>query len=487
MLDTSTKTYKNLIGGRWTDATSGETFSSINPADTSDVVGNFQASSQEDGEQAIQAAQKAFDSWRKTPPSKRASILYRAAGLLTERADQIARELTREEGKVLSASRKEVLRSASVLRYYAAEGQSLGGGTYLQDDAGAIVYTVREPLGVAVVITPWNFPISIPTRKIAPALITGNTVVFKPSSDTALTGLCLVEALVDAGLPDGALNFVTGSASHVGGVLTAHPLVRAISFTGSTGAGEAIHQAASLTTRTQLELGGKNPIIVLPDADLERAAEVTVKGGYELTGQACTGTSRVIIDRDVAEAFVDSLVAKASALTIGPGDQEGVQLTPLANKNQLERVLDYIEVGKEEGLNLVYGGERLHGGVYDKGYYVSPAVFTDVPASSRLAQEEIFGPVITVIPVDGFDEALRVANGVQYGLSASLMTRDIGAANRFVQEIEAGTVKVNRTTTGNLINAPFGGLKKSSSNSFRESGREGLEFFTQIKTVYYGS
>lgn len=486
MLTTTVKTYSNLINGEWKESKSGNTFESVNPANTNDIVGRFQASTAEDVKEAIEAAEVAFPDWSKTSPSQRANILNKAADILESKVDQYAEELTREEGKHITASKGEVKRSAQTLRYYAVEGQGYTGETFPNDDPKMMVYTLREPLGVVSVITPWNFPISIPARKIAPALITGNTVVFKPSSDTPLIALRMVEALQEAGLPKGVLNFVTGSAAAVGEPLAAHPAIRAITFTGSNKAGEAIHRATSLTTRTQMELGGKNPVIVLEDGDVDLAVNLTIKGGFALTGQACTGTSRVIIMNSLKEAFVKKLVEETGKLKIGDGFGEGVEITPLANEKQLKNVLEYIKVGKEEGATLVYGGDHLSDTDYSKGYYVTPAIFDHVTPRMRIAQEEIFGPVIAVIAVSSYEEAIAIANDVEYGLSASIVTRDISAAQQFTRDIQAGTVKVNRTTTGNLINAPFGGVKKSSTSTFRESGRVGLEFFTQTKTVYFG-
>ncbi|WP_408007940.1 aldehyde dehydrogenase family protein [Pseudalkalibacillus sp. A8] len=478
--------YKNLIAGEWTSATSEKTFQSTNPANKEEVVGEFQASTEEDVNKAIQSAADAFPEWANTAPSKKAAILNKAADLLEEQVEKLADELTWEEGKPLGASRKEVLRSAQTLRYYAVEGQSFTGETFPQDDPNMKVSTELEPLGVVTVITPWNFPISIPARKIAPALITGNTVVFKPSSETPLIAYRLVEALHKAGLPDGVLNFITGSSKDIGDSLVAHPEVKAVTFTGSTGAGEHIHRNVSLETRTQMELGGKNPIIVMDDADVELAAQLTVNGGYSLTGQACTGTSRVIVMKEVKEKYLDALVEKTEALKIGNGFEQGVTICPLASEKQLKNVLKYIGIGKEEGAKLVYGGEHLTDGDLAKGFYVQPTIFTDVTPEMTIAQEEIFGPVISVIEVENYEEAISVANDVKYGLAASIVTNNLKTAQRFTKEIKAGTVKVNRTTTGNLINAPFGGLKKSSTSTFRESGRAGLEFFTQIKTVYVG-
>jgi alpha-ketoglutaric semialdehyde dehydrogenase len=486
LLTTIIETHNNLIDGEWKESVSQKHFNSINPADTTDIVGVFQASNEEDVKQAIEAASKAFPGWANTALSKRAAILNKAAAILEENAEKYAVELSREEGKHVSLAKGEVLRSAQTLRFYAVEGQTFTGETYPHDDPNMKVSSEREPLGVVSVITPWNFPISIPARKIGPALITGNTVVFKPSSDTPLIGLRLVEALQEAGIPNGVINFVTGKASEIGDSLITHKAIRAVTFTGSTAAGEDIHQKSSFTTRTQMELGGKNPLIVMDDADLDTAATLTVNGGFSLTGQACTGTSRVIIMKDVAEAYVQKLVEKTGALKIGNAFEDGVKIGPLANKKQFNNVLKYIEYGKEDGATLVYGGEALNEGQYEKGYYVQPAIFTNVKPEHRIAKEEIFGPVIAVIEVDSYEEAIRIANDVEYGLSASIVTNNLKIANQFTKDIQAGTVKVNRTTTGNLVNAPFGGLKKSSTSTFRESGRVGLEFFTQQKTVYIG-
>ncbi|MGG3466949.1 aldehyde dehydrogenase family protein [Neobacillus pocheonensis] len=486
VLTTKVETFNNLINGQWQEAVSKKTFLSVNPANHEDIVGSFQASNEQDVKLAIEAAKQAFPAWSKTAPSKRASILNQAASILEQNADQLAEELTREEGKHVDDAKNEVLRSAQTLRFYAVEGQTFTGETFPNDDPNMKVSTEREPLGVVSVITPWNFPLSIPARKIAPALITGNTVVFKPSSDTPLIAVRLVEALVQAGIPKGVINFVTGKASEVGDLLVTHPAVRAVTFTGSTAAGEDIHRKASFTTRTQMELGGKNPLIVMDDADLDLAASLTVNGGFSLTGQACTGTSRVIVLKDVKEAFVQKLIEKTSALKIGNGFEKGVKIGPLANEKQLKNVLKYIQYGKEDGAALVFGGEQLTEGEYQKGYYVQPAIFTNVDPDSRIAKEEIFGPVIAVIEVDTYEEAIAIANDVEYGLSASIVTNNLKIANQFTKDIQAGTVKVNRTTTGNLMNAPFGGLKKSSTSTFRESGRVGLEFFTQLKTVYIG-
>ena len=478
--------FKNHIDGAWVASRSGATFDNINPADTRDVVGRFQASNADDAHAAVAAAAAAFEGWKKTPVSRRAAMLNSAAQYLETHAAQFAEELTREEGKPVAQAKDEFLRSAQTLRFYAVEGQSFSGETYPQDDADMVVYSQREALGVVTVISPWNFPVSIPARKIAPALIMGNTVVFKPSSDAPLSGLRLAEALIQAGLPKGVLNFITGRASQVGPVITESPAIRAISFTGSTAAGEQIHRAAAMTTRTQMELGGKNPLIVMDDADLDKAVDLTIKGGLSLSGQACTGTSRVLVMKPVMAAFTQRLVDKVNTLKIGNGMAPGMDLGPLATAGQLETVLKYIAIGKQEA-TLMCGGEQLTGGDYAHGYYVSPAIFTNVTQQMRIAREEIFGPVIALIEVESYEDAIAKANDTEYGLSAAIVTNNPRHAHRFPFDIQSGTVKINRTTTGNLINAPFGGLKRSSTSTFRESGRAGLEFYTQIKTVYRGN
>lgn len=480
-----TETYRNYIDGEWCDSASGRTTDNLNPADTRDIVSRHAASDARDAAAAVAAASAAFDGWKKTPIGKRAKILNDAAAHLEANADAIAAELTREEGKALSLARDEVMRSAQTLRFYAVEGQTYGGETYPNDDPDMLVYSQREPLGVVTVISPWNFPVSIPARKIAPALITGNTVVFKPSSDAPLSGYRLAEAFVKAGIPKGVLNFLTGSAAEVGPTIVESRAVRAVSFTGSTAAGEQIHKSVPMTTRTQMELGGKNPLIVMEDADLDKAVDLAIKGGLSLSGQACTGTSRILVMREVKQAFTDKLVAKVKTLKIGSGMAAGMDLGPLATRKQRETVLGYIAAGRAEA-TLLCGGEALTDGDFSHGYYVSPAVFTDVTPSMRIAREEIFGPVLAILEVGSYAEAIAMANDSEYGLSAAIATRNPRYMHDFAHDIESGTVKINRTTTGNLVNAPFGGLKRSSTSTFRESGRAGLEFYTQIKTIYRG-
>jgi aldehyde dehydrogenase (NAD+) len=475
----------NYIQGEWVAALEGATFDDLNPADARECVARFPASTARDAGAAVAAAAAAFDGWRRTPIGKRAAILNAAAAHLEANADRNARDLTREQGKPLAQAREEFLRAAQTLRFYAVEGQTFGGETYPQDDPAMVVYSQRDPLGVVAVISPWNFPASIPARKIAPALVTGNTVVFKPSSDAPLSGFRLVQALAEAGLPKGVLNFVTGEAAAVGPVLTRSGEVRAVTFTGSTRAGEEIHRAAALTTRLQMELGGKNPLLVMEDADLDQAVDLAIKGGLSLSGQACTGTSRLIVQRQVRAAFTEKLVERVRKLRIGSGLEPGIDLGPLSTRRQLETVLSYVEIGRREATWLC-GGERLTGEAHAHGWYVAPAVFTDVRPSMRIAREEIFGPVLAILEAGSFEEALAQANDSEYGLSAAIATRNPRYMQVFANEVQSGTVKINRTTTGNLVNAPFGGIKHSSTSTFRESGRAGLEFFTQTRMVYRG-
>ena len=469
VLDQSSPDFLNYIDGAWGKSTSGHVIEKRNPADTRDIVGRFQAATAEEARVAVEAAARAFTAWRRTPVSRRAAILAKAAEHIEANADAFARDLTREQGKPLAQAKDEFLRSAQTFRYYAAEGQSFAGETLPNDDPEMMVFTLREPLGVVSVITPWNFPASIPARKIAPALITGNTIVFKPSSDAPLSGLRLVEAFAAAGIPDGVINFVTGHSRDIGSVVVESPEIRAITFTGSTEVGDRIHRSVPFTTRTQMELGGKNPLIVLEDADLDLAVDLTIKGGLSLTGQACTGTSRVLVVKSVEAAYTRKLIEKVTSLKIGSGLVVGNQLGPITTAGQLETILRYIAIGKEEA-TLLYGGERLLGSEFETGYFVQPAIFGGVTQAMRIARDEIFGPVIAIIPVESYEDAIAQANDIPYGLSAAIVTKSQRHAQAFMQDIEAGTVKINRPTTGNLMNAPFGGLKRSSTSTFREFG-----------------
>lgn len=476
----------NIIGGKRVNPSTGATQPDINPAHPKDVVAEGPRSGRKDAAQAVEAAASAFPAWAATPGPARGEILLRAAGLIRTRAEEIAREFTMEEGKPLRDSRAEVVRAAQVLEYYAGEGSRAGGETIPSSRRDVFLHTLREPLGVVAVLTPWNFPIAIPTWKIAPALALGNTVVFKPASNTPLTALRLVEALHDAGLPAGVLNAVVGSGGEVGEELVRNPRVAAVSFTGSNEVGTGVYQRASeRMARVQVEMGGKNPLIVLADADLDRAAAIAIDGAFNSSGQKCSATSRVIVERGVAGPLLDVLTAKSQALRVGDGLEEETYVGPIVDESQFNDVLRYIDIGTREGARLVLDGRRPRGEA--DGFYVGPTIFSECRSDMVIAQEEIFGPVIALIPVDGFDEAMRVANDTRFGLTASICTRSLSAANRFAREIRAGVVGVNLPTAGVEYQAPFGGMGASGS-AFKEQGQAAVQFYSQVKTVamHYG-
>jgi aldehyde dehydrogenase (NAD+) len=475
------ETFKNLIDGELVGASDGGTYETRDPAHPGEVLGSFPLATAADAARAVAAAAAAQPAWAATPAPARGAILYKASELVDVRVDQLARAMTREEGKTLAESRGEVLRARDILRYYGGEGWRVGGDVLPANAANGMLYTRREPLGVVAVITPWNFPLAIPAWKIAPALVYGNAVVFKPASATPHSAVLLVEALVEAGLPAGVLNLLIGPGAAVGDTLADAPEVRGVSFTGSYAVGSALYsRATARMARAQVEMGGKNPLVVLADADLDLAVRLAVMGGFGLTGQACTATSRVIVEEAVADAFVVALAEAVRGLKVGDGLDDGVQMGPAISAEQLETDLRYIEVGKAEGAALVVGGERLDG----EGHFVQPTVFDRVTTTMRIAQEEIFGPVVGVIRVAGFDEAVAAANAIEFGLSASVVTRDLGAALTFAERVEAGVVKVNEPTTGLALQAPFGGFRHSSATTFKEQGAAALEFYTRTKTVY---
>jgi len=478
------QTFVNYIAGEWRPAAAGETFENRNPAARDDLIGHFAASARDDVEAAVAAASEAAEGWRRSSAIVRANILHKAANILEGRITEVGRELTREEGKTLKEGIGETTRAVQILRYYAGEAQQPIGETYPSLSPTTLLYTQREPLGVVAIITPWNFPIAIPAWKIAPALAFGNTVVFKPASFTPLCAVRLVEALAEAGLPPGVLNLVTGGAAAVGDPLVRDERVVGISFTGSNAVGAELRQvAAERGAKLQLELGGKNPAIVLADADVEHALGHVVNGAMMSTGQKCTATSRAIVERSLAPRFTDLLAERIGGLRVGDPLQPETQIGPLINEEAAERVAGEIERAKGSGAELRAGGGRLNDDGRGKGAFVAPTLFAGVDPASRLGQEELFGPVLGVIPVDGMDEAIAVANQVRFGLSASLFTRDLGKALAFVQEIQAGIVHVNSETAGAEPQVPFGGMKGSSSYS-REQGKAAREFFTQLKTVY---
>jgi len=476
--------YTNLIDGEWVPSESGETIETRNPADRSEVVGTVQESTRADADRAIAAASEAQPDWGNTPGPERGAVLREAAELLAERKDDLTETLVREEGKTRAEAGGEVQRAVDIFYYYASKAADLGGEVKASSSRDATLSTRREPVGVVSAITPWNYPIAIPAWKIAPALAAGNAVVLKPASLTGAIAHDFAKCLDDAGLPDGVLNVVTGPGSTVGDALATDERVDAVSFTGSVGVGDVVYQnAAPDQKRVQLEMGGKNPTLVTESADVQEAVDIVGSGAFGVTGQACTACSRAIVHESVYEEFVDGIVAYAEDIEIGPGLEEP-DMGPHVSEEELDSTLDYVDVGQKEGATLETGGERLTGGEYDDGYFVTPAVFSDVDPEMRIAQEEIFGPVLSVIPVSDFDEGIDVTNGVEQGLSASVVTDDLRQAHRFVDEADAGVVKTNEKTTGLEYHVPFGGMKASSSETFREQGDAGLDFYTISKTVY---
>lgn len=478
------KEHRNFIGGEWTVSESGETFANVNPANTDEVIGHYQESAVSDTEDAIAAANEATDEWASMPGPERGRILEEASRILDDRKEELTVTLSEEMGKTLSEASGEVQRAIDIYQYYGAKARDIGGTVKASSSESTHLFTKNKPLGVAGLITPWNFPIAIASWKLAPALAAGNTVVLKPAS--AAPGIVreLVEALEDAGLPDGVLNYVTGPGSVVGSTIASHEDVDAISFTGSHAVGQKVReQAAEDGKRIQLELGGKNPAVVMPSADIDEAVDIVAGGIFGVTGQACTSSSRALVHEDVYDEFVEKMVGHAENIDIGPGTEDP-DMGPHVTQSELQSTLDYVEVGQKEGATLETGGERFSGDEYGNGHYVSPAVFSDVDNDMRIAQEEIFGPVLAIIPVSDFDDAIELANDTRYGLAAGIVTNDLNEAHEFAERVEAGVVKVNEKTTGLELHTPFGGLKDSSSETQREQGDAGLDFYTISRTVY---
>jgi acyl-CoA reductase-like NAD-dependent aldehyde dehydrogenase len=481
---TEAKTYLNYVNGEWISASRGKVEASINPANKEEIVGYIQNSSKDDLDQAIAAATQAKTKWRKLSGAARGQYLYNAANALEKRLDEVAEAMTREMGKTLPEAKGETARGVAILRYYAGEGMRKEGDVIPSTDQDALMFTTRVPLGVVGVITPWNFPVAIPIWKMAPALIYGNTVVLKSASETSVTATKVIECFSEAGFPAGVVNIVTGAGSVIGQGLMDHADVNGITFTGSNEVGKRVGQAAlAKGAKYQLEMGGKNPVIVAADADLDLAVDATISGGLRSTGQKCTATSRVIIQTGVYETFKEKLLAKVEEITIGNGLIDGIWMGPCANEKQLKTVLSYIQKGIEEGATLLTGGGQPEGSEYENGFYVQPTVFENVTSQMTIAQEEIFGPVLVLMKVETMEEALEIANDVQFGLSASIFTTNIQHMLSFINEMEAGLVRINAESAGVELQAPFGGMKQSSSHS-REQGQAAIEFFTSIKTVF---
>jgi aldehyde dehydrogenase (NAD+) len=477
------QTYRNYINGKWVASSSVDVIADTNPANFDDVVGYFQQSNRKDVKKAIDAAGKAFENWKSVPAPKRAKMLFEFIQRIRERIKELAHVLTLEQGKPLAESRAEIERAIKEMEFMLGEGTRFGGVTVPSEREDCICYTVRCPLGVVAAITPWNFPFVIPVRKIFPALLTGNAVVFKPASFTPMSGLKIIEILAGCDLPPGVVNFVTGSGEIFGDEIAGNPLVKGISFTGSTEVGRKIFQQVSgRMARLQLEMGGKNAAIVLDDADLGRATDEIVSAAFSCTGQRCTAISRVIVVKSFIKKFGDTLIDKVKALKVGDGMLPDTKVGPMIDKLQLDRIMKYVNIGRREGAKLLCGGERLAGREYEKGYFFKPSVFGNVTSSMRIAQEEIFGPVLSIIPVSGFEEALDVANSVRYGLAAAIYTSDLGKACKFVGKMEAGMLHVNMPTLSEA-HLPFGGMKESGFGPY-SVGNTAIDFYTQVKSVY---
>ena len=476
--------FKNYIDGKWRDALKGKRFENRNPANWEEVLGTFPDSAAADIDLAVKSAAVAYDEWRLTPAPKRGDIIRRAGDLLVQHREEIAREMTREMGKVLLETRGDVQEGIDTAYYAATEGRRLFGHTAPSELPDKFNMSIRQPLGVAGVISPWNFPMAIPTWKIFPALVCGNTVVFKPAEDTPATAARLVEILLEAGLPAKVIQLVNGFGPSAGMPLIEHPNVKLISFTGSTQVGKLISAAASQDLkRVSLELGGKNAQIVMPDADLDLALEGVLWGAFGTAGQRCTATSRLILHEAIHDQFLAMLIKRLERLRLGNGLDPASEVGPVINQKQCDKILSYIQVGKDEGAKLETGGERYTDGACKNGFFIRPTIFSNVTPEMRIAREEIFGPVLAVIKVKSLDEAIRVLNGTKYGLSSSLYSRDVNAAFRAIRDIEAGITYINGPTIGAEAHMPFGGVKETG-NGHREGGWPVFEFFTEIKTVF---
>jgi aldehyde dehydrogenase (NAD+) len=485
MAETSVpKVHKNYINGEWVEARGGRTFQNRNPANYTELVGIFPASTQEDVNDAVDSAKAAFVKWRLFPAPRRAEILYRVAETLVKRKEELARDMTREMGKPLSETRGDVQEAIDMTYYMAGEGRRLFGQTVPSELPNKFAMSVRSPLGVVGMITPWNFPMAIPSWKIMPALICGNTIVIKPAEDTPLSTYHLVQILVEAGLPPGVVNVVHGMGPDAGAPLLTNPNVSAVSFTGSTETGRLVNEACAASFKPcHLEMGGKNIIIVMDDANLELAVEGAVWGGFGTSGQRCTAASRVAVHKNIYREFLDLFAKRVRALKIGDGLDRDTEIGPVVNETQLQTVMKYVEIGKSENAKLVCGGNRATAGSLANGWFHEPTLFADVDPKMRIAQEEIFGPVVAMTPFGSFEEAIEIANGVTYGLSASIYTKDVNQAYRAMRDIETGIVYVNAPTIGAEIQLPFGGTK-GTGNGHREAGTAAIEFYSEWKTLY---
>ncbi|MBI5491428.1 MAG: aldehyde dehydrogenase family protein [Deltaproteobacteria bacterium] len=481
-----TANYKNLINGKWTDSASGKTLKSVNPANTDEVIGTVPASIAKDVDEAVAAARKAYPGWRLLPAPKRGEILFRAAELLVKRKDELGRLVTREMGKVLPEGLGDVQEAIDMAYYMAGEGRRLSGETVPSELPSKDCKSVRVPIGVFALITPWNFPIAIPSWKLLPSIVSGNTVVFKPSSYTPVCATRLVEVLHEAGVPEGVVNLVHGTGDEIGEYLSTHRGVDGVSFTGSTAVGERLARiCGGLEKEISCEMGGKNPIIVMDDARLDLAVEGALWAAFGTTGQRCTAASRLIVHEKVHDKFIDMLAAAAKKLKLGDGLKKETGVGPLINEAQMNKVLGYIETGRKEGARLLLGGKRRTEGELAKGFFIEPTIFTGVDPEMRIAREEIFGPVVAVLKAKDLTDAIGIANGAEYGLSSSIYTQDVNNTAIAERDLEAGIVYINAPTIGAEIQLPFGGTKKSGLGRKEAGGRGGaLDMFTKWKVVY---
>src|SRR5215472_3304289 len=478
------RVYKNFINGEWVESRGGKAYENRNPANTDELVGMFVSSSAEDVDAAVDAAKEAYKSWRLVPAPKRAETLYRAAEILVQRKEEYSKDMTREMGKVLAETRGDVQEAIDMTYYMAGEGRRLFGQTTPSELPNKFAMSVRQSIGVSGLITPWNFPMAIPSWKMMPALVCGNTVVVKPAEDTPLSTYNLVKVLAEAGLPPGVVNLVGGDGPGTGAALSKHADVPVISFTGSTSTGRIIAEACAPSFKHySLEMGGKNIILVMEDANLDLAVDGAIWGGFGTSGQRCTAASRIGVHKRVYSEFVNRFVARAAKLKVGNALDPTIEMGPCINEQQLQTVMSYVEIGVDEGAKLLSGGHRLAGSPYDKGWFHEPTVFGDCSPKMRVAQEEIFGPVVSLIPIDSLEQGIEVANGVPYGLSASIYTRNVNRAFTAIQDLFTGIVYINAPTIGAETHLPFGGTKQTG-NGHREAAVAAIDFFTEWKSVY---
>jgi aldehyde dehydrogenase (NAD+) len=482
---TAVKTYSNYIGGQWIQSQSGEVFENLNPANTEDVIGRFPLSTSDDVNAAVNAAQQAFNGWRSTPAPKRAEILFRLGEILLRNKDRYTADMTREMGKVLTEAGGDVQEAIDCTYYTAGEGRRLHGFTTPAEMPDKFAMCVRQPVGLCGLITPWNFPMAIPSWKLIPALVCGNTVVLKPAEDTPLSTYNLVQACEEAGIPPGVVNLVTGYGEPAGAAITNHPALRLVSFTGSTETGRIVASAcADRNAICSLEMGGKNVIIVMDDADIDLAIEGALWGAFGTSGQRCTASSRLVVHKKVYKQFCKKLIERTQGLKVGNGADAKTDVGPVINADAVRKIMGYIDIGQhEDGATLAAGGNRLTKGDYARGFFIEPTVFTDVAPDMRIAQEEIFGPVTAVIPTRSLDEAVEIANGVRYGLSAAIYTADVNRAFRAMADMYTGIFYVNASTIGAEVHLPFGGTK-ATGNGHREAGTQVLDIFTEWKSIY---